>query len=499
MKQDIFSLGQNAKTNSKVFVSLISLAFALGGCASTKSANDSAAKPLAFGMRAVAAPQTNIEDFRDAPPAQTDASIAWWQKFADATLTQLVEAAKSESISVQIAEARLREARAQGRATIAGYAPRLDVGASSTQTTALSGPDLQQANGQPETSQTTSTSFARASWEVPLWGRLGSSLAGARANEAQANLNLEAAKIALIGDIAAAYVDLRAAQLRLQYLREDLSRADTLAQISAERLRVGLISMAEESYARSAAAGVRSQLPDAILQVRGGLDRLAILRGVTPSTLDALLGGENPNNYSFPTNAPNVVSVPADFVRRRLDVRAAEQAAILQSAAVGISKADLYPSVSISGVVSLLSAVSGNPISQSIGRGTLTPSIDLPLFDLGRRRAAIKQADARLDQALLNYKAVTFGAIAEGQTALTAYAQGGERASAAIASELAANQRREATEVSLRAGIVSIKESVEANRDFSAARQSRLSAQARHTDAAIGLYRTFAGSPEIIN
>lgn len=476
----------------------IALIISLGGCASTKSGLAGLKDALPTGVKPIPATQITIDEFRDAPQAQTDSSVEWWQKFADATLTRLVEEAKSESISLALAQSRVREARALGRSTIAGFAPRLDAGASVTQTGALSGPDLQQANGQPIDSQATSTSFVRASWEVPLWGRLGSSLAGAKANERQALIGLEAAKIALIGDLAASYVDLRASQLRLQYLREDLERAETLAQIAKERLRVGLISLSEESFARSAAAGVRAQLPDAILQVRGGLDRIAILRGVTPGSLDAMLNPQNDIEYSFPANAPNVTEVPADFVRRRLDVNQAEQAAILQAAAVGLSKADLYPSVSISGVVSLLSAVSGNPIAQSIGRSTITPSIDMPLFDLGRRRAALTVSNERFEQALLNYRATTLSAIAEGQAALTSYVQGKERSSAAIASETAAKQRRDATEVSLRAGIVSIKEGVEADRDYASARQIRLSSQARHTDAAIGLYRAFAGSPEII-
>ena len=486
------------RLNASAYVMCAAISLSLGGCASLSNGGAKLKSALPSAIKPIPEPQVTIEDFRDAPPSQSDSSVAWWQKFADATLTKLVEEAKSENINLAIANSRVREARALGRSTIAGFAPRLDAGASVTQTGAVSGPDLVQANGQPIDSQATSTSFVRASWEVPLWGRLGASLAGAKANEMQAELGVEAAKIALIGDLAASYVDLRAAQLRLQYLREDLARADTLAQISKERLRVGLISLAEESYARSAAAGVRAQIPDAVLQVRGGLDRIAILRGVTPGSLDALLNSENNFSYSFPSNAPDVTEVPADFVRRRLDVRQAEQAAILQAAAVGISKADLYPSVSISGVVSLLSAVSGNPLAQSIGRSNITPSIDMPLFDLGRRRAALKVSNERFEQALLNYRATTLGAIAEGQAALTSYAQGSERASAAIASEMAAKQRRDATDVSLRAGIVSIKEGVEADRDYASARQIRLSSQARHTDAAIGLYRTFAGSPEII-
>jgi outer membrane protein TolC len=97
----------------------------------------------------------------------------------------------------------------------------------------------------------------------------------------------------------------------------------------------------------------------------------------------------------------------------------------------------------------------------------------------------------------LQYRATTLSAVAEGQQALTSYDQSRDRARAAADAERAAATRQRATIAAYDAGLVSLKERLEAERDFSSARQNRLSSQAQFSDAAIGLYRTFAGSPGI--
>lgn len=436
--------------------------------------------------------------FRDMPPAPAGDSTRWWAVFADPVLDGIVRAALDESISVQLAQGRLAEARSQGTSLVAGFAPRLTASIGSDTTTAFSGPDLIGDNGERETQQTNGTAALRASWELPLFGRLRSGIQGRDAGVAAAEADVEAAKVAVVADLAAAYIDLRTAQLRVTYLEDDLARAERLVRIADDRLRVGLISRADSGQARGQAAAVRAQLPDARLAVRAGLDRIALLRGVMPGSLDAVLANETPGEAQvFRTDVPEVTSIPAELLRRRPDVRRAEQTALAQAAAVGVARADLYPSVSIQGAISLIGALSGNPIGEAIGRGSLSPVISLPLFDFGQRQASLAGADTRFQQALLNYRATTLTAVQEGQQALAAYQLSRERVSASAASERAAQERFRATDSAFRAGILSLKELLEAEDFLSQARLNRLTAQARVSDAAVGLYRAFAGSPGI--
>jgi outer membrane protein, multidrug efflux system len=474
---------------STPFGLLLFLSSALAGCATGGSIGIPGMGPPRVAGQAVDAPST----FRDVPPPPAGETAAWWARFSDPVLDGLVREALTESLSVQQANQRLLEARATGRATIAGFAPRVNGNISTDTNYAIEGPKLVNVNGGPEDRQTTQASGIRTSWELPLFGRVSSALAGSRAGIVGAQADIEAAKIAVIGDIAAAYIDLRNAQLSVAYLQEDLARADRLAAIGVARSGAGLISLAEASQAQSQAAAVRERLPDAILRMRGTLDRLAILRGVMPGSLDTRLAPVA--DFAFKSDAPVVDVIPANFVRRRLDVSRAEQNAVLAAAQVGVSRADLYPSVSITGSITSLASLAGGALGADVRRGSVTPAVDIPLFALGQRRAALKTSNARFQQALLQYRATTLGAVAEGQSALTNYGQSRDRAQASLTAERAAQVRHTATTSAYEAGILSFKERLEADRDFANARQSRLSSQAQFSDAAIGLYRTFAGAP----
>lgn len=475
-------------------LAMAALLASVSACASSGGAAGSAS-PLFGSPKMPAQANDVITDFRDAPPAPAGDSAAWWARFADPVLDALVREALNESISVQQANSRLVQARSTGRATVAGYAPRLTATASSDSNFAIDGTKLTNVTGGEEDSQTTGALGARVTWEVPLFGRLGSAISGAKAGVKGAQLDVEAAKIAVIGDIAAGYVDLRNAQLNLAYVQDDLARTEALLAIAKKRGDAGLLSRVDVSLAQTQAASVRARLPDATLAVRAGLDRLAILRGVMPGSLDGRLAPIA--GFAFQNGAPALDAVPANFVRRRLDVARAEQSAVLAGAQVGISRSELYPSLSLTGSITSLASLAGSVLTGNLVRASATPAINLPLFDFGQRRAALASSQAQFQQALLQYRATTLNAVAEGQSALTAYDQARTRALAAADSERAATTRLNATKAAYQAGLVAFKDLLDAQRDHSSARQSSLSSQAQFSNAAIGLYRTFAGAPGI--
>lgn len=442
-----------------------------------------------------------IAQFRENLNVPADNTEKWWQQFSDATLDKLVHDAKSENINLLIAQSRLKQARAQGIATVSGYAPQLTVSDSMSGTKIINGNKQYNAatGAYDQSNQATNNVSLGASWEVPLFGRLINSMAGAKANRLNAEYGVEAAKIALVSDVSAGYFELRSAQIALNYLKEDAARSLTLLNISKERYRVGLISKSDLALSQSQYSTIAAQLPDAEIRVRAALDKLAILRGVNPGELDELLALKDESGFLFKTNVPNLVSVPADYIRRRPDVMQVEQQAVLQAANVGISQADMYPRVSLGGSISLTSNAIGNAMTGDILSNGYSPSISLPLFDFGQRWASVKIAGQQFTQALLNYKLTVLNALAEGQQSLVNYNQGQNRLTATVDNEDAALTRLKAAEKSYEVGLISMKERVEAERDYSNARLQRLNAQAGYSNAAIGIYRTFAGSPEIIN
>ncbi|MCU0881534.1 MAG: TolC family protein, partial [Hyphomonadaceae bacterium] len=284
--------GAAVRSRRLAALSLVALATAgLGGCAALQEGWREARASMGeagSGLPPRSSPDVSAvpaevaatapDAFRDRPPPPAGDAARWWQVFADPVLDGLVREALETSLTVQQAQLRVVEARNRGRNSVAGFAPSLTASAGTDTDVAISGPDLVGSGGQRESTQTTGSSGLRASWELPLWGRLSAARAGAEANVMQAQFDLEASKIALIGDIASTYVNLRTAQVRVAYIEDDIERAERLERIAADRLRVGLVSRAEASFARSQLAQLQSQLPDARLAVTSAYDALAILR-----------------------------------------------------------------------------------------------------------------------------------------------------------------------------------------------------------------------------
>lgn len=445
-------------------------------------------------------PQANAEitKFYQNAPKPPINNLEWWQKFADPTLKKLVSDAQNENLSVQLAKTRIEQARLQNRSVIGGNIPSIKANGSLDTTTALHGTQLLDAKTYQydRDFQASNTDSIAISWEVPLFGKAASSIIGAQANEENAIFSYDAAKIAMISDICDAYFQLRTAQVSKKYLEEDLERANLLKKISDDRLRVGLVSQTDNAIAGSNANNIEQQINDTNINIRSALNRIAILRGTEAGSLDNSLN--NIDNFSFPANTPKVEEVPADFVRRRLDVKQAEMQAILQSANIGTSYASLYPKVSINGAISLMAAIAGNPIGSSISRATSSSGISFPLFDYGQTKANYKLANVQFDQAMINYKSAVLNAISEGQLAIGSYNEGQKRAKSAIEAENYANIRLKASKKSFDVGLISTKDYVDAQRDYAAARIKRLQAQSTLSSASVGLYRTFAGSPEIV-
>jgi outer membrane protein, multidrug efflux system len=428
------------------------------------------------------------ETWREAIPATpaTDAA-AWWAAFADPTLDKLVREALTENISVQQAALRITQSRSQARAAIAGFAPRLSAeGNAAAQS--------KSSEGSPPSSDAFGTGSAGlgASWEVPLFGRLDATIIGARALEDGTKADLEAARVALVADLADAYINLRVAQTQLLIQQETAARFERIAAIAKERGAAGLVSPTDVASAQASAADARRSLPDAQLAVSSSLDRIAILRGKAPGTADAELSTPTPLSFV----APPVTSAPADLLRRRPDIRSAEAQTVQAAAAVGVARADLYPRVSIRGALSAATSMFG-PDFASTRPGSASAAISLPLFDYGQRMAAVDQRDAELKIALLAYQAAALRAIAEGQSALASYSEGTKRLSAAVDGEAASQKSATGTSRAYESGLVSMRERLQAETAFSQSRLATLGAQRELASASVALYRAFAGSPPV--
>lgn len=432
--------------------------------------------------------------WRDAPQGAELPVTEWWRQFDDAALNRLVDEALVEGPSVQIAASRVREARALSYSTITQFLPELLATGTGQYSRVVEGEVPPGA----EREQMTGSYGAQASWEIPLFS-VGAVAQGAQAGAQSARADLRGAQVALVADVAQAYVDLRAAQASYAALQRSVQSADDLARILDTSFRAGFASQADAANARRLAESTRARLPGLVIEQRRAENVLAVLRGRAPGTEDqqtraVLNAADAPVPHLELTSAP---AAPADLLRLRPDVARAEAQTLIAAAQVGVARADMLPRINLTGAITVTDALIGNPAEAGLTLATGQPFISIPLFDWGRRLAAARQRDAQFEQSLISYRQTVTQAVAEASNALVSLDQGRLRLDSAQAAEEAAETTARGSRAAYGAGIQSLQERLQIEQQLIDSTLTRIDAEAQQARAAIATYRAFGGGPAL--
>jgi NodT family efflux transporter outer membrane factor (OMF) lipoprotein len=296
---------------------------------------------------------TSHEDYRE-----------WWLVFRDPTLNRLVEMAYAQNLTLMAAGARVIEARALLGEAIGEFYPQMQqVNGSATYLQ----PSETDATSNPDT-VITARQFWRvniggeAAWELDLWGKFRRGVEQADAAYLASIASYDDVLVTLIGDVASDYLGMRTLEAQIAIARANVVKQQQALQIARDRFNGGPTSELDAFQAENVLAATQATIPQLTSQLLQTKNALGVLLGVPPSSVDALLSGSR----GVPSPPRNVaVGIPADLLRRRADVRAAELRAEAQSAKVGIAAADLYPAFSLGGALgTLVSTTNGNKINQ---------------------------------------------------------------------------------------------------------------------------------------
>ncbi|MBI5506799.1 MAG: efflux transporter outer membrane subunit [Deltaproteobacteria bacterium] len=331
------------------------------------------------------------------PEPQRDLA-QWWKRFADSTLTSLVERAVKSNVDVEVAEARVRQAVASRRIASSQLWPSLDASAA---TSAGTGAD-------------NSTLLASAGYLLDLFGGVRRSVEAADADIQASIEERHAVLLALVGEVASTYIELRGSQSAIATLRQNLATQQETWDLTKARRSVGLASDLDVERARAQAAGTSAALSPLESIREQSVHRLGVLLGGQP----AALTGELRAQAAIPS-APSqiLVGVPADLLRRRPDLRRAERELAAATARVGAATADLYPRFTLTGSVGLASASLDDLLKSGSRLTTLSPSIVWPVFAGGAIRGAIRVRDAQQEEALARYEATLLAALEDVENA----------------------------------------------------------------------------------
>lgn len=403
----------------------------------------------------------------------------WWEQFNDPSLVVLIQAALADNPSLDKAVASISSARATLASVKSGFAPSLDGSA-----------NVQRSRQQQSNVISTQTSRAAgfdASWELDLFGKVRRSAEAAQAR-LQARVNdWHEARVSLAAEVADTYAQYRACLLLIDAYGEQLVSTEKTAQATEASVQAGLTSRANGSLARAGLASTQSSLQAQRVQRDLLVKSLVALTGMDEARLRDRLG-EGGEALPQPT-AFRVATVPADVLRQRPDVASLERELAAASASIGAAQADLYPSLSLSGSVS----VSASSLASGITSWSFGPALSIPLFDGGKRHAAVASAEADYQGAQAAWRQGVRDAVKEVEQALVnldGIAYRSERAA------LAAQEYRayfEATEVRWRTGGASLLTLEETRRSALSSQIESITLQRDQVRYWVALYKAVGG------
>jgi len=340
----------------------------------------------------------------------------WWRVFNDPVLDRLVETAWQQNNSLEIAGLRVLEARAQLGIAQGNQYPQSQFAAGSS--TYVSPAD-NLGGGANNWQHGLGLS---ASWEIDFWGRFRR---GVESADAAYMASIEARNqvmILLTAQVVATYTAIRINEDQLRIAYENVELQQRSYDIASVLYKHGSDSELDMQQAYTLLLSTQATIPGYEVALKQARNAMSTLLGQAP--------GATNESYDDDTGIPALpekieVGIPAELLRRRPDVRQAEFNAMAQNALVGMAEADLYPSFSLTGSLSLVSGgASGTDFGDLFSSDALTysigPSFVWPFFNYGRIRNNIRVQDARLQQALVNYRETAIQASREVEDAMVA-------------------------------------------------------------------------------
>ncbi|MGD8868411.1 MAG: efflux transporter outer membrane subunit, partial [Gemmatimonadales bacterium] len=326
------------------------------------------------------------------------------------------------NLDLRIAVARVAEARALRGIAKGDFFPNLVLdGAYSYTEISENSPVGQVIVGAGGTVEPTEQWQASAGsfWEIDLFGRIRRRTEAATAQFEATIEDYRDVLVSLYAEVALNYIDVRSLQTRLDFARNNVAAQRESLELTRDRFDAGLTSALDVAQAEQNLAQTESTIPALESGLNAALNRLAVLLGEQPGALhDELLADAG----TIPAEPPDIVSgVPADVLRRRPDVRRAERLLAAQTARIGVAKADLYPTFSISGFVEAVAGSVSSLFESESGGWGIIPGFRWDLFQGGKIRNNIRAEEARTQQALYGYQQTILLALEEVEDALVAY------------------------------------------------------------------------------
>lgn len=418
-----------------------------------------------------------------ADAAESKVISAWWMLYQDQTLNDLVNKARQNNTDIKLAVARIEEADAVAREVGAAVLPQVnvDAAASRSRVTEL-GANPVQNNPRNNYKAQLGTTF-----EIDFWGKLRRAQESARAQVLSTRYAKDTIALSLAGLVASNYLTIRSLDSQIAISQDNLKTRNESLALAKRRLEGGVVSALDVYQAEVASTNLTAQLAELARLRALSLHQLAVLTG----ELNLNLAAADLNILPIPPTPP--AGLPSSLLEARPDVRQAEQQMIAANANIGVAKAALYPSISLTAGLGGESLELGNILKSAARIWSGGLSLNLPIFDSGKRNAQVDQASAKQKQALASYEGAVQNAFREVNDALVDLRQNTEREAALNLSQEAAKKALTIANNRYQAGYSAYLDVLDAQRVYNETALAAVQSRQSRLSATVALFKALGG------
>jgi multidrug efflux system outer membrane protein len=421
--------------------------------------------------------------FTVAPPAAASSRGEWWKAFADAQLDDLIARADRGNTTIQVAAARLAQARAIARITNADRMPQLSVDASAARVSGF-------VNGTGGPARNFGSVGANLGYEVDLFGKLARTSDAAFLDAQSREALLQSTRLLIQAEVAQTYLALRALDAERSLVRGTVAAFRDTLDLTERRFRAGDVAELDVARARTEVAATESEAL-ALDQRRAQLEHvLAVLVGEVTSNFDMPAAEWNTALPTIPAGVPSTV------LTRRPDVSAAQLGMLSAQQRVGAAQAAWFPDVALTATGGYASPDLGDLFKWSARAWGVGALLSLPVFDGGRREAGVQNASAQMDEALARYREQVLVAFRDVEDQLSQLRLLADQAQAQSRAVESAARTTSLSDARYRNGLVSQLELLDARRSELRNRRQALQVRAAQYQATVGLIRALGGGWE---
>jgi multidrug efflux system outer membrane protein len=461
------------------------LTLALAGCTTVGPDYQRPAVALDPGFIGAGTPALDVR------PPQADIAT-FWRGFGDRQLDALIERALVANGDVRLAQARLLEARASQDEAEAALRPGVGIDSAATRS-------IRPITQQPGSSRSarTGNSFDAnflANWELDLFGRLRRGSEATEALSAAGQANVHAAQTSVAAEVARNYLELRGLQQRQRFTEASLANQRESLRITQARAEAGRGTQLDLARAQVLVASTEAALPALQTAVERAIFRLATLTAQAPRALLAQLSPPAPLPGLPVTDLAKLpAGTPEQWLQRRPDLIAAERQLAASTALIGVARAELYPRLSLSGLLGLNAATLSNLGQAESARYSLGAALSWTPFDLGSVRSRIRANEARTQQSLAAFEQAVAVALEETEGAFSSYTRNVQRAQKLDQAARSADEAAGLARARYEAGATDFLAVLDAEREALGNRDQQVQAQVGAATAIVAVYRALGG------